>query len=132
MHGNGKCMGAYGDADSDGYGVIPWDCVPEKGQLWSWNDDSLGSGNRHICNGHRKCLGSPENTPKSSRLIQWESLDEGGQKFNLNKSETHPEFYVIQNDHGKCLGVMGDNDDIIGVIDCNSSDGYQRWKWHNL
>jgi len=97
------------NSDGDGNRLIQWDYkADEKGQQWSWNQDSLGSKERHICNGHGKCAASPENNSSRTHLTQWEHLDESGQKYHFLDSH-RAGFYIIKNDFGNCLGIDGEH-----------------------
>ena len=49
----GKFAAVGGDRSTNDALLVQWDCVPnQKAQLWSWNEVSLGSTDRHLCNGH--------------------------------------------------------------------------------
>ena len=128
INGFGKCL--------NGGSLQQSDCDPnENTMLWSWNEVSLGSKDRHICNGHGMCVATPFNSADNSIQITYYHGDEQGQRFYLLDSLAHPGFHVIKNDHGKCLSVKGNRNEIgaeIWVNDCNSSEGGQRWKWRNL
>lgn len=132
---HGKCLSSAADGSHDGNVLNQWDCeIPENGQLWSWNETNLGSGDRHLCNGHKKCVGSPWNSDASIDVVQWEHVNENGQRFTFLYSATDG-FYTIKNDHGKCLGIDNnslDNTAVARVMDCNSSENGQRWKWHHV
>ena len=133
----GKCVAMIGNFHNIGHNLIQWDCNQhEKGQLWSWNETSLSSGDRHLCNGHGKCAASRENSPSNVDLIQWDHVDEEGQRYHFVESLSRPGFYLIKNDHGKCLSSAPenkkDNKIIIYTNDCNSSEGGQNWKWKNI
>ena len=135
INGLGKCAAIFRDSSKNGYQINQWDCNQnEKGMLWSWNATSLGSGNRHLCNGHGKCAGSPGNSPFNEKLIQWDHGDEEGQRYHFFESSSRPGFYLIKNDHGKCLSVDGNkkgNGKSIRTNDCNSSEEGQNWKLKN-
>ena len=136
INGLGKCAAISDDVSMNNKNLIQSECNPKsKGMLWSWNETSFGSGNRHLCNGHGKCAASPRNSPSNKPLVQWESLDENGQKFHFLDSQTRPGFYLIMNDHGKCLAVpekKNYNGAEIFVSHCNPSAVGQHWKWYNL
>lgn len=134
INGLGKCAAISDDVGQNGQHIIQWDCNQyEKGMLWSWNETALGSGNRHLCNGHGKCVGSPVNSPNSNvyiYLIQWDHFDEEGQRYRLLDSPARPGFYSIKNDHGKCISVSeGTCNVFLYTKDCNSSEDDQLWKW---
>jgi len=96
---------------------------------------SLGSRDRHICNGHGMCVATPYNSADNSLQIAYFHYDEHAQRFNLFDSLTHPGFYDIKNDHEKCLSVQGNtnqNGAQIWSNECNPSEEGQLWKWHNL
>jgi len=126
----GKCVRV------DSTYVYQFDCdQSNNGMLWSWNQISFGSSDRHICNAHGKCLASVDNRNWSMHLIAFTHRNEQGQKFNFVDSSDHPGFYIIKNDHGKCLSVNGNtnkNGAHIWVNDCNPSEMGQHWKWRNL
>jgi len=132
----GKCVAMIGNFHIIGHNLIKWDCNQhEKGQLWSWNETSLSSGDRHLCNGHGKCAASPGNSPSNANVIQWDHSNEEGQRYQFVDSSAHPGFYLIKNDHGKCLSVlenMKDNGINLYTNNCNSSEGGQNWKWKNI
>ena len=127
MNGFGKCASAIG-----GWGMEQLDCDRKKDEsesdrkkmLWSWNETSLGSMDKHLCNYYHRCVAcdkfAAEGTPS--------------QKFNFVDSKTHPGFYSIMNEHsGKCLAVKGNTNEFgaeIWVDNCKSSDAGQRWKWY--
>ena len=100
----------------------------------SWNEVSLGSRDRLICNGHGVCVSSPYNSADNTIQITYHHLDENGQKFYLDDSLSHPGFHIIKNDNGKCLSVQGNTNQTGAEIwsnDCNSSEMGQHWKWRN-
>jgi len=118
-----------------------------KGNKWSYNETSLGSGDRHLCNGYGLCAASWNTTvlPKNGTLIwdqlgwiplrQWVYSNEEGQRFYFLDSLTHPGFYVIKDEFGKCVGVPENtdrNEAELWICYCNSSDAGQRWQWHHL
>ena len=117
------------------------------GNKWSWNEASLGSGDRHLCNGFEKCATSWKSNvlPNNGNLNwdqmgwvllkQWDYSDEEGQRFNFLDSLTHPGFYTIKDEFGKCVGVPENTDKDgaeIWACSCNSSDAGQRWQWNYL
>jgi len=130
INGLGKCL----CHDNDNY-LYQCDCDPShNGMLWSWNQVSLNSRDRHICDFIGKCVASPGNTYFEYQLIRHHHLDEEGQRFNFVDSLTHPGFYIIKNDHGKCLSVKGNTNRIGAEVlasDCNPLEAGQRWKWIN-
>jgi len=136
INGLGKCAAIRDNVSIKNKNLIQWECNQEaKGMLWSWNETSFGSGNRHLCNGHGKCAASPRNSPSNIPLVQWESLDENGQKFHFLDLQSRPGFYLIKNDHGKCLAVPENkkyNGALIFVSHCNVSELGQHWKWYNM
>jgi len=136
INGLGKCATVYGNSGRNGYNLLQWDCNHhEKGMLWSWNESSLGSGDRHLCNAHGKCAASRANSPSNVDIFQWEHLEEAGQRFYFLDSLAHPGFYLIRNDHGKCMAVPGNTDRNgaeIHARDCNVSEAGQHWKWNSL
>ena len=128
VNGFGKCL--------NGDSLQQSDCDPnENTMLWSWNEVSLGSRDRHICNGHGKCVATPYNSDETALQITYDHLDEHAQRFYLLDSLAHPGFYIIQNDYGKCLSVKGNTNETgaeIWVNHCNPSEAGQHWKWRNL
>jgi len=134
INGFGKCVNV--DPQSHvGVGLRQSDCDSnDNTMLWSWNEVSLGSRDRHICNGHGVCVSSPYNSADNTIQITYHHVDENGQKFYLDDSLSHPEFHIIKNDHGKCLSVKGDTNQTgaeIWANDCNPSEMGQHWKWRN-
>ena len=85
INGLGKC--AFVDPNREmntvGNDMHQWDCNPTKGEamLWSWNKTSLGSRDRHICNGMGLCVASQCNADSSNHLLVWDYYDERGQRF---------------------------------------------------
>ncbi len=132
----GKCAAIDLDSSSNGAGMIQWDCNShQKRMQWSWNETSLGSGDRHLCNGHGKCAASPHNSPSNRSLVQWDHINQEGQRFHFVDSPSQPGFYLIRNDHGKCLSVAKfktNNGASISTNVCDSSEKGQNWKWKNL
>ena len=128
----GKCLSSEEDGSQNGDALNQGDCDrPQKGQLWSWNEEVLGSGDRHLCNGHKKCVASPNNSKNNIALGQWPPYNQSGQRFAFSNMDTGG-FFMIKNDHGKCLGIENNSkDNVAGVwaLDCNASDNGQRWKW---
>ncbi len=131
INGFGKCVGE----DALRPDMYQWDCDPSNiKMLWSWNQVSLGSNDRHLCNGGGFCAASNANFDGSIHLLVFYHLNEQGQRFSFVDSPTHPGFYAIRNDYGKCLSVEGNTNKTkapVWVHDCNSSEAGQRWKWHN-
>lgn len=131
----GKCL-SVDPHNYGGLGLQQSDCDPSnKTMLWSWNEVSLGSRDRHLCNGDGMCVATPYNSVANSLLIVYYFHDEHAQRFYLFDLLAHPGFYVIRNDHGKCLSVLEKTNRTkapIWAIDCNPMEAGQRWKWHNL
>jgi len=134
INGLGKCAAISYDAGKNSKQLVHWDCNQyQKGMLWSWNETTLGSGDRHLCNGHGKCAASRANSPSHGHLIQLDHHDQKDQRYHFLHSPTRPGFYSIKNDYGKCISVNGNTRDrLIYTKDCNSSDDGQNWKWRNL
>ena len=131
-------MASAENSGENGNRLIQWDCkADEKGQQWSWNENTLGSKNRHICNGHGMCVASPDNIASRTSLVQSENLDQKGQKYTFLDS-SRPGFYMMKNDFGFCLGVLADgrnNGDDILVNACKlSGNGLhgQHWQWYKM
>ena len=93
MNGHGKCLASSANWSNNGNKLITWDCLNEMGLFWT----VIGDG--HICNGHNKCIASPQNSYGNENLIQWESLDENGQKWQWFNGDQ------IMNRWGKCLAT---------------------------
>jgi len=135
INGFGKCV-ISGDSPSIG-GILmhQWDCNSVKDikrASWSWNEVSLGSRDRHICNGEGMCVATEGNGNYGGHQVAYYHLDEEGQRFQLDDSLAHPGFFVIENDYGKCLSVPENKDRNgaqIFVSDCNPIEAGQRWKW---
>lgn len=145
INGHGKGFNVYWDQPDPGWTLIQWDTRGSysKGNIWSWNESSLGSGTRHLCNGFGKCATS-ENTSvlrnngtSSSNemgrvLKQMDPSDEEDQRFYFLNSLTHPGFYVIKDEFGKCIGIQNNSDKIgaeIQALNCNPSNAGQLWQW---
>ena len=132
INGLGKCLNVNPKNQND---VQQSNCNPnDKTMLWSWNEVSLSSRDRHICNGHGKCVATPNNYANNALQIATFHYDQHGQRFNLLDSLAYPGFFVIKNDHGKCLSVQGNTNQTGAQIwsnDCNPSEAGQRWKWRN-
>jgi len=129
-------MDASGDLSADGEGLIQLDCDPEEtGQMWSWDDDTLGSSDQHICNGFDKCAVSPDEDSNFDSLIQSDFVDdEPGQMFHFLNS-SRPGFYNIKDDFGNCIGVDDDSEDNGSAIvadTCDTSQDGQYWQWHEI
>ena len=138
INGHGKCLNS---GDRPGYNNIhfgihlhQWDCDPSvHTMLWSWNQSTLGSRDRHICDGSKYCVTTPGNVKWSHYLIAFNHGNQKSQKFTFIDSLTHPGFYVIKNDHGKCISVQGNTNKTRAQIwagDCNPLKTGQRWTWH--
>ena len=135
INGLGKCAAIY-KKDKKTDWMRQWDCdlKKDKAMLWSWNETTLGSKDRHICNGLHQCVASLSNVDWSNHLIVWKHSNAEGQRFNFVGSRTHPGFYAVKNDHGMCLSVKGNtnrNGAEIWADECKSSEAGQRWKWHH-
>ena len=135
MNGFGKCL-AIGEPPNFNTGryLHQLDCSPSnETMLWSWNQVSLGSQGRHICNPKGRCVASLSNIEWDTHLLSFYHLNEQAQMFYFSDSLAHPGFYVIQNDYGRCLSVNGNTNQTgaqIWVRDCkNPSEAGQRWKW---
>jgi len=132
VNGFGKCFSGKPPGSSGLY-QYQWDCNPSKhGMLWSWNQISLGSRDRHICNGGGVCIASQSNWDRNIHLLVHQHSDEDAQRFYFSESLTHPGFYIIQNDYGRCLSVGGNTNQSgakIMIEGCNPSEAGQRWKW---
>jgi len=136
INGLGKCA-AIDPRNRNNIWMHQWNCerIKDEDMLWSWNETSLKSGDRHICSGHGWCIASTSNAAYSIHLIGYYHENEQGQKFNFVDSMTHPGFYIIKNDHGKCISVKGNTNHSGGEIwadNCNPSKAGQNWKWHNV
>ena len=129
----GKCAAVNRNFSINGAYLRQWDCYPnQKGQMWSWNQATLGSADRHLCNGHGRCAASICDSPSNGPLIQWDHFDQEGQRYYFIDSPIHPGFYLIKNDHGKCISVFENaywNGAYILVGDCNATLAGQNWKW---
>jgi hypothetical protein len=130
---HGKCLSSAQDGIDNGNILNQWDCglKPEKGQLWSWNEAVLGSGDRHLCNGHNKCVASPQDSKNNIALLQWGHKEENGQRYTFFNLDSNG-YFMIKNDHGKCLGIEGNSKDDAArawALDCSPSENGQRWKW---
>jgi len=147
INGHGKGFNIYWDQPHPGWTLIQWDTRGSysEGNIWSWNETSLGSEDRHLCNGFGKCA-TPSNTNvlKSNGTLSWDEMgwavlkqmdpsDEASQRFYFLNSLTHPGFYVIKDEFEKCVGIPNDSDKNgaeIRALYCNPSDASQRWQWH--
>lgn len=102
---NGKCLSASKDESHIiGNLLNSWNFgLPKNGHLWSWNETTLGSGDRHLCNGHNKCVSSLNNKSGTNiDLVQSEHLNETSQRFTIFNMATDG-FFMIKNDDGKCI-----------------------------
>ncbi len=119
----GKCLNVNPKNQND---VQQSNCNPnDKTMLWSWNEASLASRDRHICNGHGMCLAIPFNTANNELLIVY---------YHFLDLLAYPGFYIIKNDFGKCISVhdkTNRNGAEIWTNDCNPKEAGQRWKWSN-
>ncbi len=136
INGLGKCASVDPNKEMNTVGIrmhqIDCNTTNNEAMLWSWNETSMGSRDRHICNGMGQCAASGSNEYRNNHLITWDYYDEHGQRFSLVESKTFPGFYTIKNDHGKCLSVPENKDRDgaeIWVSDCNHSEAGQLWKW---
>jgi len=149
INGYGKGFHVYEDTDEWGYKLHQWDTHASNSiaNIWSWNEASLGSGDRHLCNGFGKCVGSwkikvlANNGTLNWDQMGWELLKQWNyenvdrQRFHFHHSLTHLGFYVIKDEFGKCIGIPENtsrNGAEIRACYCNSSEVSQRWKWHYL
>jgi len=130
MNLNGKCLAAPKDESHIiGNLLNSWNFgFPENGQLWSWNETTLGSGDRHLCNGHNKCVSSLNKSGTSIDLVQSEHLNETSQRFTIFNMATDG-FFMIKNDYGKCIGLEKNNR-FAWAVDCKRYEKGQYWKWH--
>jgi len=139
INGLGKCLNSGGRPGYNnirsGINLRQWDCDPSvQTMLYSWNQSTLGSSDRHICDGSGYCITTPGNVNWSHPLIAFIHRNLTSQRFTFVDSLTLPGFYVIKNEHGKCLSVKGNTNQTgaqIWAATCNPSEAGQRWKWHN-
>ena len=134
INGHGKCA-AMNPRDWNSASMYQWNCnrIKDEGMLWSWNENSLGSGDRHICNGRGKCVASHSDVAYKIHLFGSYHKNERGQRFTFVDSPAHPGFWYIKNDHGKCFSIEGNSNETEAQIwanDCDPSEAGQRWKWH--
>ena len=138
INGHGKCMNS---GNSPGYNNIhsgiylhQWDCNSSvHTMLYSWNQSTLGSRDRHICDGSGYCVTTPGNGNLSHPQVAFVHGNQKSQRFTFVDSLTHPGFYVVKNDYGKCLTVEKNSNKTKAYIwadNCNPSKAGQRWKWH--
>ncbi len=149
INGFDKGLAVYGDYSQSGYMLLQWENRDSNysSDVWNYNETSLGSRDRHLCNGFGKCA-----TSKKTRVLEnngtmnWDQMgwvllkqrDYSGdesQRFYFLDSPTHPGFYVIKDEFGKCISVpdnMDNNGAEIWACRCNSSEGGQLWRWHYL
>ena len=149
INGHGKGLSVYSRRSGPGFSLVQWDTRGSIhiSDLWSWNETSLGSGDRSLCNGFGKCATSIETKVsknsgtlnsdqmgRHNKLIQLDySSNEEGQQFYFLNLVTHPGFYAIKDKFGKCIGVPENTDKDwaeIRACYCNSSEAGQRWQWH--
>ena len=128
INGDGRCV------HTGSIHLYQWRCdPPNEMSFWSWNEVSLGSRDRHICNRNERCIASPSNVERNTHPITWCSMDEKGQRFSLIDLPAYPGFFFIKNDHGKCVSLpeynKDDNGTHIWATDCNPFEASQRWKW---
>ena len=115
--------------------------------VWSYNETSLGSGDRHLCDNLGKCVTSKNtNVLANNGTLNWEQMgwahlkllnysDVEDQRFYFIDSLTYPGFYVIKDEFGKCISVpenMDRDGAEIWASYCNSSEAGQLWQWYYL
>jgi len=103
---------------------------------WSWNEPSIGSGDRHLCNHFGMCATSYKIDPirpnEPSFIRQEDPKDTEGQRFYFLELLAHPGFFIIKEEFGKCLAIYGNTDRVMSevrALDCNPLEAGQRWKW---
>ncbi len=115
--------------------------------VWSYNETSLGSGDRHLCDNLGKCVTSKKtNVLENNGTLNWEQMgwahlkllnysDVEDQRFYFIDSLTYPGFYVIKDEFGKCISVpekMDRDGAEIWATNCNASEAGQLWQWYYL
>jgi len=126
-------MTPYGGKPSHGSMLLQWKA---NATSWSWNEATVGSGDRHLCNEYNKCATSSRKDPskpnETPRIRQKNYTDEEGQRFNFLDLPAYPGFFLIKDEFETCVGIFGNRDSYsigVGAIDCNPSEASQRWKW---
>jgi len=134
-----------GIVDSAGYFILYSTDTTSIDHAWSYNESTLGSGGRHLCNGLGHCLTSRKtNVLENDGTMTWDKMgwvllekkyysDDESQRFNFFDSLTYPGFYIIKDDFGKCVSVpenLDRNGAEIWASRCNSSEAGQLWQWH--
>ena len=102
---------------------------------WSWNEPSIGSGDRHLCNHFGMCATSYKRGPKQKEPLcikQENPADKLGQRFDFLELPDYPGFFIIKDDFGTCVAIHGNTNRAmseIRAINCNSSQAGQCWRW---
>ena len=90
----------------------------------------FGSGDRHICNGHRKYV-TDSSRYNDDIIYQTEHSPDSEQMFTFVESPMSGYFY-IKNDEDMCLAVQDNsayNGDPIIRSECSFYMSGELWKW---
>ena len=133
VNGFGKGINPYDNSSESSFTLHQWKpnlC------LWSWNEASIGSGDRHLCNYFGKCATSyrkdPINPEEPPFIRQEDPGDKEGQRFYFLDLLAYPGFFIINDEFGKCVGIYGNTDQDVAEVRamlCDPSEAGQRWKW---
>jgi len=125
-------MAPYYDSRDDGSILLQ---TKMTAMLWSWNEASVGSGERHLCNQYKFCATSsrkdPSN-PNETHIKQKNYTDKEGQRFEFLDLPAYPGFFLIKDEFETCIGI-NENTVVyaasVRAVDCNPTEAGQRWKW---
>lgn len=95
----GLCLASEANWGHNGNNLVQWECLPERGQRWNFDNSNPDSNDGHICNDFHKCI---KDVPGESRLIQFDPSFGNVQQFTLVPSKRNGYWY-IKNDEGNCL-----------------------------
>ncbi len=134
INGFGKGIFPYGGSDKSNYTLHQ-----EQADFmsWSWNESSLGSGDRHLCNSLGKCATSyniDPIVPNGPSFIRQDDyyMNKEAQKFYFVELPAYLGFFIIKDEFGQCVAIYGNTDRIMAEVramNCNPSEAGQRWKW---
>ena len=89
---NGKCLSSVNANGHNDQLLVQWDCLADReDQKWSVDNQHLGSGDRHICNGFSKCV-TDSSRYYDDILYQTEHSVDSEQMFTFVESLTLKPF----------------------------------------
>ncbi len=125
----GLCLASDGNWGDNDNNLVQWECLPEIGQQWSYNNSNFFAGSdRRICNDFMKCIKA---VPGESRLVQFDPDDRDVQQFTLVPSHRN-DYWYIMNDDGNCLSGSSKIGDLVTLSTCTYHSPMQNWKRLNL